>query len=119
MNPDYLKRLQATPGSPLPPAFAFAVNAVRDAGYRETWDPYDWVPVAVLYDAYYKAWSSRLMPQPGDLDPELLDKRNFGVMLSLAFPDCGKCKRWANKRQVRGREGMTGPDAQRTDDIRY
>jgi len=128
MRPEDFQRIRDTPGASLPPDYAFAADAVRAAGYRETGDTYDWVPVSVLYAAYHARWIKRKAPLPDGYDVLLLSKQDFGIALSLAFPGCEKCKRWIKGkkaglawtgRQVRGRCGLSGDDGLRTDDTRY
>lgn len=113
---DYIRN---TPGARLPLSYAFAIQAVREAGYREVDDLYArdaadwWVPICVMYEAYHAAWLGRLHPQPGDDDVELLSKRQFGDAISLGFPEAGWCRRRMGGKICVGRYYMVGPDGLR------
>lgn len=70
--------------------------------FRDTQDPYDWVPNAALREH---------LP---DMKPAEL-----GQAVRLAFPDAERCVRSINGKATRGWCGITGPGGRRTDDGKY
>lgn len=92
---------EATPEPEVQAAMAWVAS-----NYRETGDPYDWVPVAVA-SVMYRTSNPR----------HPLSSRAFGFALHLAFPDSESCvRRMRTGHSARGRVGIVGLGSERSVD---
>jgi hypothetical protein len=107
----YVRAMEGKP-TKVPPVYAWAMTAIP-AGYCETADPYDWVPVQVLYHVYTHAW---FHADHSEHEP-MLGVRQFAVALRLVFPNGESCRRRSRSGVTeRGIAGVTGPHAERSPD---
>lgn len=70
-----------------------------------------WCSLDDLYRVYKGVWLSRGKPYPGDPDPVLLNRQQFGGAVAAIFPNSIPVTRRANGKRHRGRSGIDGPVA--------
>lgn len=97
------------PGSKMTPEEIFVREALKD--YREETNYRLWCAVEDLYRVYKGKWLSRDRAYPGDEDPVLLNKQQFGAALNAVFPNAFKVVRRINNVRKRGRACLNGPVA--------
>lgn len=91
---------------PMPERFRRVVEWAEAAGYKETDDPYSWVPTSEAYIRFVEAC-------PG---VEII-RREFGLAFHLAFPNTEHVRRRIGRgRQARGWAYLTGPGERRSTD---
>ncbi|KKM72923.1 hypothetical protein LCGC14_1415620 [marine sediment metagenome] len=93
-----------------PVRFVYAAEIVATLGYKETNDPYDWVPIAELYDRYEEIWTDR---PHGHQTPTLLARSEFGELLGQVFHGDRVIRRVLGKK-ARGIAGIQGPGGLRS-----
>ena len=81
------------------------------AEYTEVSNYRIWCTVEDLYQVYRGAWLVRGLPYPGEDDPRLMNRQQFGAALNAVFPNTVAVTRRANKLKKRGRACLTGPVA--------
>lgn len=84
-------------------------TAMRDAKYVYVDDDREWVPFTILFTAYHR-WF-RLLDLPGK---PLANRREFGRILNIIFPDSYIVKRRVDGIKFMGRSRLTGPRALRS-----
>jgi hypothetical protein len=97
-------------GLAAPPAhISTAISIIARIGWKDTNDPYDWLPTETAYQEYVKACGLAFAP---------LEIGDFGFALHLAFPEAERCRRRraVDGRSMRGWACITGPGAERSTD---
>jgi len=96
-----------------PPEYRHAME-VAGRGYRETYDPYDWVETRRLYKTYLDSFQNSTAGEGHQI--RQLNPFQFGLVMRCLFPGAAPCRRHRTSdcRVVRGWAGVTGPEAERT-----
>jgi len=93
-----------------PLRFVYAAEIINDLGYKETNDPYDWVPITELYDRYEEIWRDR---PHGSQTPTMLTRSEFGKLLGEVMHG-DRVTRRASGKNARGIAGIQGPGGLRS-----
>jgi hypothetical protein len=97
------------PGGTMTVEEEFVLEALSE--YREEANWRVWCVIEDLYRVYKGAWLARGQAYPGDDDPKLLSKQQFGAALNAVFPNTEQVTRRVDGKRKRGRACLNGPIA--------
>lgn len=83
--------------------------AMRERGYVYTDDDRSWVPFSILFTEYHRWFSHKNLP-----GKPLANRKEFGRILNIIFPDSYIVKRRIDGIKFMGRSRLTGPRALRS-----
>lgn len=84
-------------------------TAMRESKYVYAPDDRSWVPFSVLFAEYHRWRSQKNLP-----GQSLANRREFGRILNIVFPDSYVVKRRVDGIKFMGRARLTGPRALRS-----